>query len=433
MQARKPFRPRLVILLIIVFAALSLYRMVWVPRYETTSSSSSSSSAHGTASGGSLPEGVAGAASEQHGGTNAVVPHGTQRTGFWDMLSDVPVLSLLFPGNGASDAVDDGSAGGELIHLSGPTMGATYAVKVVAAPETELVAQRNSILHMVSTQLDEVDRLMSTYKPDSELMFFNQTDVNISFLLSPPTYDVLKAALWLGQVSDGAFDITVAPMVDRWGFGAKQAPSAAPTDAEILALRQRVGYQHLIVDDEQKTVRKMVPNMQCDLSAIAPGYAADQIAARLQATGYQNFMVDVGGELRIHGHNANGAPWRIAVQRPDAAVGVAQSVIQISAGAVATSGDYRNVLIKDGKQISHTIDPRTGRPVDIGLASVTVVHPNSAMLADGFATAFMVLGPDKAMALAQTHALALMLILRDPQGALSVRANPAFEALTVQR
>jgi thiamine biosynthesis lipoprotein len=249
---------------------------------------------------------------------------------------------------------------------------------------------------------------MSTYSPESELSRLNRHAAGEPFQLSAALGEVMGLALKLCEETGGAFDPTVGPIVNAYGFGPDQ-PDTPPTDVELQALDAYVGCEHLAFDRAANTVTKSHPEVYCDLSAIAKGYAVDRAADGLDGLKVQDYMIEVGGEVVARGNNDRGQPWRIAVERPVAESHVAQEIVSLGAGqsesgahgarwALATSGDYRNYFMEGDKRVSHTIDPRTHRPIDHALASASVIHSSCAW-ADGYATALMVLG-DQAEAFA---------------------------------
>ncbi len=240
--------------------------------------------------------------------------------------------------------------------------------------------------------VDAVDTAMSTYQDDSELSRFNRHGTE-PFEVSDSMIEVVSEAQRIAELSSGAFDITVGPLVDAWGFGPD--PGGDPPDADTIAvLLADNGFRRLDVDPEQRTLQKENAAIRCDLSAIAKGYAVDRVALGLTDLGLVDFMVEIGGEVRAVGRNAVGEAWRIGIERPEAGSRGMWSAVALADAAMATSGDYRNYYEKDGVRISHTIDPRTGRPVTHRLASVRVIHP-SCMTADALATAISVLGPEE--------------------------------------
>lgn len=308
----------------------------------------------------------------------------------------------------------------------GETMGTTWQVKVIA--QSLPTDQRDAIYESVQDALDLVDEKMSTYKPDSELCQLNLTHSLQPQKLSPETMAVLELAKQVHKLTGGAFDPTVGPLVDAWGFGPAEAPDA-PSEATIADLLESVGMEHLALDVEASSAAKSLPGLSVDLSAIAKGYAVDQVVRALEAAGYADFMVEVGGEIATRGHNERGEAFRIAVERPE--VGSSQAiydVVSMKDLAVATSGDYRNYREVDGVRISHTIDPRTGSPVRHRLASVSVIHPQCAY-ADAMATALTVMGPEAGLALATAEKLAAQFIVRTAEGRFERQMTASFSAL----
>jgi thiamine biosynthesis lipoprotein len=258
--------------------------------------------------------------------------------------------------------------------------------------------------------LAEVNASMSTYLKDSEISRFNQTDTNEWFLVSSGFLDVLLAALAIGEMSDGAYDVTVGPVVNLWGFGPQARIDSVPDHSTLTEMLLHIGQDKLQLDEPQLKILK-TDDLSLDFSSIAKGYGVDVVADWLISRGVEDFLVEVGGEVRLEGLNPKGVPWRIAIEQPDSMIGSVATAINVTGRGVATSGDYRNYFEVDGKRYSHTIDPRTGFPIDHDLVSVTVIHP-SAMLADGWATAFMVMGAQKAMKVALEQDLAVYFIRR---------------------
>ncbi|MCE2390602.1 MAG: FAD:protein FMN transferase [Proteobacteria bacterium] len=311
--------------------------------------------------------------------------------------------------------------------LSGPSMGTTWSVKL-AAPELD-AAQRAELDWAVRDVLERIEQLASTYREDSELSRFNRHRSPEPFPASPETLAIFDIARQVGERSRGAFDVTVEPLVRAWGFGAATRAPGPPQPAELEALRELVDYRRVGIDPERGGLTKSDPRVRCDLSAIAKGFAVDALVAELAGRGYRDALVEVGGELRASGRRPDGETWRVAVERPDAAARSAWKVFPLRDAALATSGDYRNFYEHAGRRLSHTIDPRSGRPIDHGLASVSVVHPRAAW-ADAWATALHVLGPEAGPALAAREGLAAYFIERLPDGSLRACASPAFEALS---
>ena len=245
-----------------------------------------------------------------------------------------------------------------------------------------------------------VDASLSMFNPMSTISRINrgETDTLDSYLL-----DILPMAQSISEATDGAFDITVAPLVNAWGFGFKHGQ--LPTDAQVDSLRALVDYKYISIQDGR--IVKFIPNVVIDLSAIAKGFGTDQVAKLLSEHGVKDYMVEIGGEIVCRGNNPKGDAWHIGINRPvEDSTGMnneVQEVINVHDRAMATSGNYRNFYItEDGRKLSHTIDPANGRPVRHSLLSSTVVAPTCAM-ADAFATSFMVMGVDKAKEVLGKH------------------------------
>jgi thiamine biosynthesis lipoprotein len=223
--------------------------------------------------------------------------------------------------------------------------------------------------------------------------------------------------------------VTVAPLVGAWGFGPDGRLDRQPDEAEIRRFLEAVGVQHLSLDPAALSVRKSRPDVQCDFSSIAPGYAADRIWALLDESGFTDYLVDVGGELRTRGRNDSGAPWQIAIELPQPGGRTIDRIVPVSDLAIATSGDYRNYHEVEGRRVTHIIDPRTGEPIRHRLASVTVID-ELAVRADALSTALMVMGPEEGLAFARQHNLAAAFIIRDADGQGFVReTTPRLEEL----
>lgn len=307
------------------------------------------------------------------------------------------------------------------------TMGTSYHITVVGKLSP---AEKAQIQQSISEELEKIDEQMSTYREDSDIMVFNRYQQAESLPLPPALIDVVAISQEISEMSGGAFDITVSPLVNAWGFGPEkkfdQKPRE-PSELELVDLRKHVGYQKLIVDRSTHTLKKLHPQVTLDLSAIAPGYAVDQIADVLLKRGYQDFLVEIGGEVRSQGRNAEGKYWRIGIEQPLEHQREIYEVVALENEALATSGDYRNYFEADGQRHSHTIDPRTGRPILHSLTSVTVVTQDAAR-ADALATAILVLGPKEGYDFALRNQIAALLIERTPQG-LSEQITPAFARL----
>ncbi len=293
------------------------------------------------------------------------------------------------------------------VDIVGNTMGTTYSIKIISTniDQANLTAE-------VETRLRDINGLMSTYMPDSELSRFNQSPANEWFNVSPEIIEVLAMAADIYRLSEGSFDVTVGPLVNLWGFGPNPGPDQVPAAKQINEILETIGFEHLQVRAD--ALRKNV-DLYVDLSAIAKGYAVDQLASLLDDHGIQRYLVEIGGELRGKGVNAQGQPWRVAVELPESNQRIPYRIIELVDMGMATSGDYRNYFEQGGVRYSHTIDPATGYPIRHNLASVTVLAPSTAM-ADGLATAIDVMGADRGLALAEAQGLAVFVILKRGDG-----------------
>jgi thiamine biosynthesis lipoprotein len=306
--------------------------------------------------------------------------------------------------------------------FSGSTMGTEYTVKVVRPPGS---VDLETLEEGIRRKLARVDDLMSTYKSDSEISRLNRWDRVEWFEVSPETAAVIEEALRVGHVTHGAFDVTVGPLVNLWTFGPEpDSRGDVPSPERIEAARKRVGLQYLEVRRRPPAVRKTRTDLCVDLSGIAKGFAADQVAEHLERCGVRDYLVEVGGELRVKGHNRRQEPWQVAIESPLVGVRGIQRIVPLTDGGMATSGDYRNYFEKDGVRYSHIIDPRTAAPVSHRLASVTVLAPSCAR-ADAWATALMVLGPEAGYQLALAEGMPAFFVVRGGAGFVE-RATPNF-------
>lgn len=322
------------------------------------------------------------------------------------------------------------AAAARLHELSGRTMGTTWQVRVVSDAEPARLRAG------IQAQLDEVVAQMSTWEDGSDISRFNRADAGSVHGLPTAFFEVLDAALALAADTGGAYDPTVGPLVNLWGFGPDGERSAPPDDAAIAGVMARSGWQRLALDRRTRTVAQP-GGLYLDLSSIAKGYGVDRVAGYLDGTGSEAWLVEVGGELRARGRKPDGLPWRVGIEQPapddrrDAPASGDQQpqlsgiVLEPNDLAVATSGDYRHYFETGQGRFSHTIDPRSGRPVTHGLASVTVLH-TSCMQADALATALTVLGPDAGYRYALERGLAVLFFVHDGDG-FQRRMTPAFE------
>lgn len=305
--------------------------------------------------------------------------------------------------------------------LTGRAMGTAFTVKLVVPPETAV--SQDEVETTIREAVDAVDTAMSTYQEESELSRFNRHGTG-PFEVSESMIEVVSEAQRIAGLSAGAFDITVGPLVDAWGFGPE--PVEDPPDADaIAALLAENGFQMLEVDPAGRTLQKDSAALRCDLSAIAKGYAVDRVVLGLSGLGLGDFMVEIGGEVRAVGRNAAGEAWRIGIELPESGRAGLWSTVALVDAAMATSGDYRNYYERNGVRLSHTIDPRTGRPVSHRLASVSVIHP-SCMTADALATAINVLGPHEGRELVEREGLAALFLVRTDDGGFDQWVSDAW-------
>lgn len=321
------------------------------------------------------------------------------------------------------------SASAKTFELRGATMGTTYQIKFVA--DSDAVDAKN--LHeQVERVLAEVDRQMSTYRPDSELSRFNCDAAGEWFPVSEATAEVCAAAREISEKTHGAIDVTVGPLVRLWHFGPTNDSAAPdqsfrpPDDQAIAAARRTVGYRKLEVRAAPPALRKEVDGLEVDLSSIAPGYAVDELSELVAERGIDNYMVEIGGEVRAAGTREDDRPWRIGVERPTTGDRELQVSLPLTNAAIATAGDYRKFFEHAGQRFSHVIDPATGRPVEHSLASVTVVA-DSCIEADGWDTPLLVLGPDEGFQTAVRHGIAALFIERRGEQ-FNVRTTPAWRS-----
>ncbi len=303
-------------------------------------------------------------------------------------------------------------------------MGTTFSVQL-----TENVQRVDTadLQKAIEDKLEHVENLMSTYRPESAISRFNQSTTTDWLAVPHEFCTSIEAALAISALTDGAFDITVGPVVNLWGFGPGGKPAQVPTEQQIAAVTAATGYEHLRTDCPNSAIRKNVPGMVLDMSAYGKGYAADRIADLLDERKFEAYLVEIGGELRLRGHNAKGKLWAIAIESPFAGIPGPHTIVPLTDAAVATSGDYRNYFESKGTRYSHTIDPATGKPVTHSLASVTVLAEEGGR-ADALATAILVMGSEQGMRFALDEDLAALFLIRREAG-VEERSTPAFDRL----
>ncbi|MEO7775779.1 MAG: FAD:protein FMN transferase [Steroidobacteraceae bacterium] len=297
--------------------------------------------------------------------------------------------------------------------LRGHTMGSEWTVKLAGAPREDAAM----LAAGVQQRFDAVVAQMSTYEPGSDLSRFNQSPPDAWQRLPPELFAVLGYALQLARDTDGAYDPTIGPLVNLWGFGPDPKRNTTPDADAIRAARARVGWRRIELDAGNRSARH-APDTYVDLSSLAKGFGVDEVARYLDAQGVTDYLIDLSGKLRAGGVNARRVPWRVAVERPgpdgnDSLDAITtDAAVDLTDRAVASAGDYRRFFIADGRQYSHIIDPVSGVPVGHALASVTVLAAD-CLTADALATALLVLGPEAGLAHARRHRIAALFVIRE--------------------
>ena len=306
--------------------------------------------------------------------------------------------------------------------LSGQTMGSAWTVKIAGplpAPAAELRAG-------VQARFDAVNLALSTYRADSALSRFNNDDSGQWVDIDAELGEVLFYALGLAEDSGGAYDVTVGPLVNLWGFGPDPATHRVPDAAALENARSRVGWRKVEVDATRRRARK-APGVRVDLSSLGKGRGVDRVAEYLDLGGVPNYLIDLSGKLRAHGVNVRGTPWRVAVEAPEADATSTRppfepQIVELVDQSVATAGDYRRFFEIDGQHYSHIIDPRTGWPVTHQTVSASAIA-SDCMQADALATVLMAMSPDAAEVFANQRRLAALLIRRVGAGYLATHTG----------
>jgi FAD:protein FMN transferase len=334
------------------------------------------------------------------------------------------VRRVLLPPTIAADAPP---AGAFIADFGGTSMGTSWSARVALPAGAGAADHRSALQAGLQRELDQVVAQMSHWEADSSLGRFNRAGACTWHVLPDGFFDVLHYALEVARETGGACDPCAGALVNRWGFGPAgrhdEAGFVPPGAREVAALRAAMAGRTVELDIPRR--RAFQPGgVQLDLSAVAKGYAVDRLAHCLEGQGLRHYLVEAGGELRGAGVKPDGQPWWVALEQPLAAAGGGTAAASGAPGeiavalhglAVATSGDYRKYFMQDARRRPHTIDPRTGMPIDNGVASVTVVH-EAAMAADAWSTALTVLGPEQGLALAERKRLAARFLLREGNG-----------------
>ena len=296
----------------------------------------------------------------------------------------------------------------KILLINGLTMGTTYSIKIKTA---NAAVNKEKIRADIEKILLEINQKMSTYIVDSELSVINFSNSLDSNLISDDLFKVISHANTISKTTNGAFDITVGPLVNLWGFGPNKSENKIPSNEEIELIKKNIGYKKIYLNKETTSIKKLHPDLYVDLSGIAKGFAVDKIALYLNSYNLENYLVEIGGELIAKGTNEDNEVWQIGIENPNNNLA---KIIGLKDIAMATSGDYRNYFEKNGVRYSHTINPNTGKPIKHKLASVTVLD-KTAMNADALATAFMVLGPAKTIELANELKIGVYLIIKNDE------------------
>ncbi len=324
-------------------------------------------------------------------------------------------------------AISWGAAGCRMkrvVLVAGETMGTTYQVKVVAS----VFRPVGTLERRIGDRLLEINRSMSTYLPDSEISRFNALESGQEMTVSEDFFSVLRVAEKIHRLTAGAWDGTVMPLVDLWGFGPAGFVGVVPPSDEISRCVADVGLDGIRLKAGRVLEKVRGRQVRLDLASIAKGYGVDALAELLAGLGYEDFLVEIGGEVAAAGRRLDGKPWRVGINRPskDAGFGEVYRVLALQDQALATSGDYRNFFEIDGRTYSHVIDPRTGYPVANGVVSVSVVA-DTCVFADGLATAMMVMGPGQAVALADAlPRVSCLVVVRAPDGRFTDYRSQGF-------
>ena len=303
--------------------------------------------------------------------------------------------------------------------LAGRTMGTTYHIKIIAPPSKD--ADMDAVRKRIDHRLEQLNQSMSTYRSTSEISRFNKlTTIGQPFTVSSDFLQVMRAAGTIHDLTAGAWDGTVHPLVNLWGFGRSGPIETVPSRKDIEKALENVGFQHIEVSPEGH-LKKRRGQVTVNLDSIAKGYGVDMVASLLTELGYGNYLVEIGGEVFAAGRRKDGNPWKVGINRPEkgAATTDVYKALVLENRAMATSGDYRNYVEIQGRSYSHIIDPRNGYPVNNGVVSASVIAPNRT-LADGLATALMIMGP--------TEGVQLLNRLEGVEGLIIVqRSDGAFE------
>jgi FAD:protein FMN transferase len=331
------------------------------------------------------------------------------------LLAVLMVMLLILSGCGKNQ---------ELL-FSGKTMGTTYHIKVVA----DSSLSRSKLAKKITALLNDVNQSMSTFIKESEISRFNSISSNRERLsVSTAFFEIVAVGMDLYKLTDGAWDGTVKPLVNLWGFGTDAKMPEIPTEKEIRELLRHIGFDKIQMDEEGRYLSKKDGAVTLDLASIAKGYGVDTISRMIRKSGIENFLVEIGGEVFASGLRMDGKPWRVGINKPrkDAGPSDVYTTLHLENRALATSGDYRNFFDNENRRYSHILDPRTGYPVNNRVVSVSVIA-GTCTAADGLATAMMVMGPEKGLELTERlQNVESLIIVETEDGALRNFASKNF-------
>lgn len=289
----------------------------------------------------------------------------------------------------------------EFTSIGGKTMGTTWSLRSEqATKETR---------QLIQDHLDQREAVLSHWRQDSAVSRFNDSLTTDWQPVPRELIQIVELARDIASKTDGALDITLAPLIDLWGFGATGQSKSIPTEAQITEAKTRCGWQHLHIRFDPPAMKKDLPDIRINVASVTEGFVIDELITLLKQRGLSDFLLEVGGEVAAIGHAPDGKPWRVGIQTPEATPGDALQTLPLSDLCIATSGNYRHRFEKDGQSYSHLIDPRTGHPISHPLTAVSVVH-ESCGIADGYATALMVLGPERGREIASQLGLRVIWI-----------------------
>jgi len=317
----------------------------------------------------------------------------------------------------------------KVFSFSGLTMGTSYNIKIVEDSTFQKKDYSQIVKSGVDSLLKKVNQQMSTFITDSEISLFNSFADTTWFPISKEFAFVVKNAIFIGDTTKGALDVTVGPLVNLWGFGPTGDITSLPDSQEVKLMKSLTGLNKIKVQFNPPAIKKAQPYMYIDLSSIAKGYGVDKVSEYFFQLGVMNFMIEIGGEVRANGINQNDEYWRIGISTPNNSGGI-EKVVSLNNMSMATSGDYHNYFMKNGKRYSHTINPRTGYPITHHLASVSVIA-KTCMMADGYATALDVLGPKDGLLYADTLKLPVFMIVHK-DGNFTEEKNKLFDKFLIK-